>query len=79
MLVPFVASNAVHKSTYGTQVMTEQSASLTRGAISSMSTLASAGVLFIFQLPAMTAFLRVLFMIQSPSDLIFPHEKDFMF
>ena len=60
--VPFVASSAAAMSTYGTHATTSQPASLTRGVMALSSSVASAGVLFIFQLPAITAFLTALFM-----------------
>ena len=64
--VPFVVSRATYKSTKGTQAITSQSASLTAGITSSRRTLASAGVLFIFQLPAIIAFLFALSIINRP-------------
>ena len=56
--VPLVASRAAGKSTKGTPTTTSQEAPATRGFKSLMSAVASAGVLFIFQLPAMT-YLRI--------------------
>ena len=63
ILVPCAASIAAARSTYGTHATTSHPASLTSGAISASSAFASEGVLFIFQLPAMIAFLISFFMV----------------
>ena len=62
MLVPLVAAIATRRSTYGTQITTSQFASFTSGLISSIREQACEGVLFIFQFPAITVRLKVLFM-----------------
>ena len=58
---PFAASTAAGISTNGTQSTTSQSASATSGFISLIKAVVCAGVLFIFQLPAIMAFLFALF------------------
>ena len=68
MLEPFAASSTVSRLVKGTQATTSQPASATMGFMASMSSLASGRVLFIFQLPAITALRTALFMSISPSD-----------
>ena len=55
MLVPLVFSTAVTRLVKGVQMTTSQPAPATAGMSSSMSAAASVAVLFIFQLPAITA------------------------
>ena len=66
LLCLLAASIAAGMSINGTQRTTSHAASFTRGFISSIKALASLGVLFIFQLPAITALRSALFISFTP-------------
>ena len=66
ILVPFVSSTAVCRSTKGTSATTSQSAPATSGLSCASSSAAAFGPLFIFQFPAMTARRFALFINSLP-------------
>lgn len=66
MLVPAHFSTAVQRLVNGVQMTTSQPAPCTAGTSASMRDAASVAVLFIFQLPAMTALRFALFIVYSP-------------